>query len=129
MKHSTCLIKCLLWLWMLLPTIPSCGPCVIRGKLEEAMLSGMKNCNRILKMLRGMKLVRRRNQVYSMMNEYGIKPNIITYNTLLDSYCKEGDIDQALHLLEEMQVRGCAPNDVMYNALINGLLISATCRS
>ena len=55
------------------------------------------------------------------MVEFGIKPSVVTYNTLLDSFCKEGEVRQAVDLLFKMQRRGCDPNDVTYNVLINGL--------
>lgn len=40
---------------------------------------------------------------------------------MLDSYFKEGKVQEAMNLLSEMQEKGCGPNDVAYNVLINGL--------
>lgn len=55
------------------------------------------------------------------MAGFGICPTIVSFNTMLDSYRKEGNVQEALDLLSEMQKKGCVPNDVTYNVLINGL--------
>lgn len=82
---------------------------VFNKMVESKFLPDVKNCNRLLKMLRDKKLVHKRKQVYSMMNVYHIEPNIITYNTLLDSYCKEGEVGQALNLLERCKQKAVNP--------------------
>ncbi|KAL0372665.1 UNVERIFIED_CONTAM: hypothetical protein Scaly_0948100 [Sesamum calycinum] len=89
--------------------------------VRNGFLPDVKNCNRILRLLRDRDLVGKAREVYEMMGPFGIKPTIVTYNTMLDSFCKEGNVQQALDLLLEMQRRGCHPNDVTFNVLINGL--------
>uniref|UniRef100_A0A0V0IVU4 Putative pentatricopeptide repeat-containing protein, mitochondrial-like n=1 Tax=Solanum chacoense TaxID=4108 RepID=A0A0V0IVU4_SOLCH len=94
---------------------------VFEKMLRNEMLPDVKNCNRILRNLRDRNLVAKAREVYKMMGEFGIMSTIITYNTMLDLFCREGEVEQALDLLSEMERRECYPNDVTYNILINGL--------
>ncbi|CAN7041787.1 unnamed protein product [Brassica rapa subsp. trilocularis] len=51
----------------------------------------------------------------------GNSPDIVTYNVLINGFCKAGDIDGALKLLNVLQLKGLSPDSVTYNTLINGL--------
>ncbi|XP_051116808.1 pentatricopeptide repeat-containing protein At1g79540 [Andrographis paniculata] len=51
----------------------------------------------------------------------GVLPDIITYNTLINGFCKAGEVDGALKLFNELQIRGLVPDSVTYSTLINGL--------
>lgn len=117
---SVKLLDLLLWVYTKKSMIEQCL-LVFDKMMRNGFLPDVKNCNRILRMLRDRHFVAKAREVYRMMGENGIKPTIVTYNTLLDSYCKEGEVQRALELLSEMQRRGCFPNDVTYNVLINGL--------
>ncbi|KAF8707281.1 hypothetical protein HU200_030290 [Digitaria exilis] len=61
--------------------------------------------------------------VHAEMLQLGIEPSIVTYNTLLDSFLKEGREDKAAMVLKEMETQGigCLPNDVTYNVVISWL--------
>ncbi|XVF49387.1 hypothetical protein PTKIN_Ptkin04bG0007500 [Pterospermum kingtungense] len=90
--------------------------------LRNELLPDVKNCNRILSILRKDKsLVAKFMQVYRLMQEFGINPSVVTYNTMLDFLCKEGEWQQAIELSSEMETRHCFPSDVTFNVLINGL--------
>lgn len=117
---STNLLDLLLWIYTKKSMLEQCLS-VFDKMLRNGLLPNVKNCNRILRMLRDKNLIEKAREVYRAMEEYGIKPTIVTYNTMLDSFCKEGEVRQALDLVLEMQRRGCLPNDVTYNILINGL--------
>lgn len=43
-------------------------------------------------------------------------PDIMTFNTLLNGYCKSKKLDKALDLVQEMQMRELAPDVVTYNS-------------
>jgi len=43
------------------------------------------------------------------------------YNTLIDGYCKAGNISQALKITDDMISKGITPNTVTLNSLILGL--------
>ncbi|KFK42357.1 hypothetical protein AALP_AA2G245700 [Arabis alpina] len=51
----------------------------------------------------------------------GNSPDIVTYNVLINGFCKEGNIDGAIKLLSVLQLKGLSPDSVTYNTLINGL--------
>ncbi|CAN0878213.1 Pentatricopeptide repeat-containing protein At1g22960, mitochondrial [Linum grandiflorum] len=88
---------------------------VFRKMIRNGMLPDVKNCNKILKVLRDKKEEVEAMQVYRMMGEFGVKPTTITYNTMLDLLADPMERD----LLSEMVTAGCAPNDSTYNVLIN----------
>ena len=46
------------------------------------------------------------NKIFIEMQEMGINPDLITYSTLIKGYCKDGSINKALSLLEQMKSRG-----------------------
>jgi pentatricopeptide repeat protein len=48
-------------------------------------------------------------------------PNVEAYTELLDSYAKNGQLDQALVILQLMRKRGVEPNEITYTCLIGGL--------
>nr|CAN69810.1 hypothetical protein VITISV_043106 [Vitis vinifera] len=117
---SVKILDLLIWVYSKKSMVEQCLS-VFDKMIKSRLSPDVKNCNRILRILRDKDLMSKAVEVYRTMGEFGIKPTIVTYNTLLDSYCKGGKVQQGLDLLSEMQRRGCAPNDVTYNVLINGL--------
>ncbi|ERM97018.1 hypothetical protein AMTR_s00122p00003330 [Amborella trichopoda] len=55
------------------------------------------------------------------MSKSGLKPNVITYTTLINRFCKINNASSASAVSREMRKRGCFSNIVTYNALIDGL--------
>ncbi|KAK2369344.1 pentatricopeptide repeat-containing protein [Trifolium repens] len=49
-----------------------------------------------------------------------VKPDIITYNILINACCRACDIERADHLFEELQKNGLSPDSVTYGTLIKG---------
>lgn len=41
---------------------------------------------------------------------------------IIGSICEECDVEKAKRLLREMKGHGCAPNNVMYNVIVQSLL-------
>lgn len=68
------------------------------------------------------KAIRRRmweaNHLFRIMLFKGFKPDVVTYNCLIDGCCKTYRIERALELFEDMVTRGCFPNRVTYNSFI-----------
>lgn len=51
----------------------------------------------------------------------GLKPDKLTYNSVLTYYCKEGNIKKAADIVQTMTANGCEPDMVTYGTLISGL--------
>ncbi|CAA2973060.1 Hypothetical predicted protein [Olea europaea subsp. europaea] len=91
-------------------------------------LPDVKNCNRTLRILRDRNLVGKAREVYGMMGDIGIEPTIVTYNTMLDLFCKKGEV--AKELIVEMLNKRLKVSAYTYNPLIcgycqKGMLIEA----
>lgn len=55
------------------------------------------------------------------MKKAKIKPNIITYSTMLKGHCQTGDISAAFKLGKEMREEAdLVPDEIMYNSLLDG---------
>lgn len=49
-----------------------------------------------------------------------VKPDLITYSTMIKGYCKEKNIEAALVLLDTMQQEQIRADEVLYNSLLDG---------
>lgn len=58
---------------------------------------------------------------YQLLIDSEVVPDIMTYNILINGYCKAGNIDRALKLFEHLKLRGLSPDSVTYGTLIDGL--------
>ncbi|KAJ0860147.1 putative tetratricopeptide-like helical domain superfamily [Helianthus annuus] len=54
------------------------------------------------------------------MVERGEVPNIVTYNSLINGYCLQGEMSKAKTLLDSLMSRGLIPDVITYNSLLNG---------
>merc|ERR1719272_2640256 len=55
------------------------------------------------------------------MKTYQVKPNVITYSTMLKGHCQNGDVHTGFALLEEVRNSpGLKPDEIMYNSLLDG---------
>lgn len=50
----------------------------------------------------------------------GFKLNLVCYNIVIDSLCKDGLLDKAKGLFKEMSERGICPDVVLYSSIIDG---------
>ncbi|KAJ0758735.1 putative tetratricopeptide-like helical domain superfamily [Helianthus annuus] len=50
--------------------------------------------------------------------KFNITPNVFTCNILLKAFCKKGDIEGALKVLDEMPAMGMVPNVVTYTTIL-----------
>ncbi|BAT90671.1 hypothetical protein LR48_Vigan08g159300 [Vigna angularis] len=55
------------------------------------------------------------------MKEMGVTPDVVTYNSLVDVYCKGREIEKAYKVLEEMREQDLSPDVITYTCIIGGL--------
>lgn len=52
----------------------------------------------------------------------GFRPNLITYTTAVDAFCREGRIDEASDLIRKMEKKGVILDAVLYSSWVCGYL-------
>ncbi|WVY89515.1 hypothetical protein V8G54_035029 [Vigna mungo] len=55
------------------------------------------------------------------MKEMGVTTDVVTYNSLVDVYCKGREIEKAYKVLEEIRDRDLSPDVITYTCIIGGL--------
>jgi pentatricopeptide repeat protein len=55
------------------------------------------------------------------MKDNGIRPNIVTFNSLIHALCKADKVDIAWTFLEKMVSAGCTPDTYTYSLFIESL--------
>lgn len=72
-------------------------------------------------LLSGWKTIEEARSFYDEMIQLGCRPDIVTYNTLLDALCKGMDMREAFKIVDEMRENECYPDVKTYTVLIGGL--------
>ncbi|MFS7928010.1 putative tetratricopeptide-like helical domain superfamily [Helianthus anomalus] len=57
----------------------------------------------------------------------GLVPDVFTYSSLLNGYCKSLKIEEAMHLFHEITRKGLKPDIVSYSAMLQGLFRVGRC--
>ncbi|XLS59148.1 hypothetical protein HN51_008903, partial [Arachis hypogaea] len=60
-------------------------------------------------------------EIFQDLSVKGYRPNVRTYNIMINGLCKEGLFKEALALLSKMEGNGCLPNSVTFETLIRAL--------
>ncbi|GKC34183.1 putative tetratricopeptide-like helical domain-containing protein [Tanacetum coccineum] len=55
------------------------------------------------------------------MVKRGMKPNIITYSSLINGYCKNKKVNEALDVFRDIQNKGLIHDVFTYNSMMQGL--------
>ncbi|CAJ1792073.1 unnamed protein product [Sphenostylis stenocarpa] len=55
------------------------------------------------------------------MKGYGCRPCVISYSTIIQCYCQEGNFSRVYELLDEMHAQGCSPNVITYTTIMCAL--------
>ena len=53
------------------------------------------------------------------MKRQDVVADVITYNTLISTFCKGKQLDKALQLFEEMQEQRLVPDVITYSKILN----------
>ncbi|KAL6349814.1 hypothetical protein AAG906_001701 [Vitis piasezkii] len=59
-------------------------------------------------------------QLYLSMRTRGISIDAKTFDSLVNYFCNKGDLHKAAHLVDEMVLDGCIPDEVTWNAVVGG---------
>ncbi|RLN12437.1 pentatricopeptide repeat-containing protein [Panicum miliaceum] len=65
-------------------------------------------------------MVAKSRTFHDTMAAQGHFSDVITYTSIMNGMCVQGDKLGALKLLEEMEAKGCEPNERTYNTLLMG---------
>ncbi|XP_041027986.1 pentatricopeptide repeat-containing protein At3g13160, mitochondrial-like [Juglans microcarpa x Juglans regia] len=49
-----------------------------------------------------------------------IEPDLVSYNTLINSFCQMGSFDSAVSMLDEMEKKGVDPDLITFNTILSG---------
>lgn len=64
--------------------------------------------------------VNRAFQVYLSMRTRGISIEAGTYSSLITCFCKKDDLHKAAHIVEEMVLDGCVPDEGTWSVVVSG---------
>ncbi|XP_077254005.1 uncharacterized protein LOC143892971 [Tasmannia lanceolata] len=56
-------------------------------------------------------------------SELSVTPNVVSYNILIQAFCKMGSLDSAFSVLEIMEDNGVSPDLITFNTLLNGFYV------
>ncbi|KAJ3706457.1 hypothetical protein LUZ61_010162 [Rhynchospora tenuis] len=109
-----------------------CFNALLRTLCQEKSMSDARNVYHSLKhdfrpnantfniLLSGWKSIEEAELLFQEMRDFEIKPNLVSYNCLIDVYCKNHQLDKARKVFEEMREQEINPDVRSYTSLIGG---------
>ncbi|XP_031285227.1 pentatricopeptide repeat-containing protein At1g63400-like [Pistacia vera] len=64
-------------------------------------------------------------QLFDSITRKGYTPNVVCYNTLINWYCKDKEVNQALYLYRKVIYEEIRPDVIIYSTLLIGLFLIA----
>lgn len=61
-----------------------------------------------------------------MISKEGISPDPVTFNVMINGFCRAGEVERAKMIIDFMKKNGCSPNVYNYSALMNGFCKEGT---
>ncbi|XP_009599804.1 putative pentatricopeptide repeat-containing protein At1g02420 [Nicotiana tomentosiformis] len=58
---------------------------------------------------------------FDEMRDLGVEPDVVSYNCLVDVYCKGREMEKAFKVVKEMREKDITPDVITYTSLIGGL--------
>ncbi|XP_059438439.1 putative pentatricopeptide repeat-containing protein At1g02420 [Corylus avellana] len=110
-----------------------CFNALLRTLCQEKTMADARNVYHSLKnqfkpnlqtfniLLSGWKSSEEAKEFFEEMREMGVKPDIVSYNCLVDAYCKGREVDMAYKVVENMRDEDISPDVITYTSLIGGL--------
>ncbi|GFP89467.1 putative pentatricopeptide repeat-containing protein at1g02420 [Phtheirospermum japonicum] len=111
----------------------SCYNALFRSLCQEKSMSDARNVYHSLKpefkpnlqtfniLLSGWKSSDEAESFFNEMRDLGIEPDIVSYNCLVDVYCKGREIEKAYNVISKMRDEGIDLDVFTYTSLIGGL--------
>ncbi|KAJ6378243.1 hypothetical protein OIU78_028480 [Salix suchowensis] len=87
----------------------SCFNALLRTLCQEKSMSDARNSSEEAELF------------FDEMKELGVKPDIVTYNSLIDVFCKGRELEKAYGVVEKMNEEGILPDVITYTSIIGGL--------
>lgn len=72
-------------------------------------------------LLSGWKSYEEAEGFFEEMKQMGIKPDVVSYNCLIDVYCKGREIEKAYKIVDKMREEDILPDVISYTSIIGGL--------
>ncbi|KAM7522843.1 hypothetical protein LguiA_012745 [Lonicera macranthoides] len=72
-------------------------------------------------LLSGWKSAEEAEGFFDEMKGMGVRPDVVSYNCLIDVYCKNREIDKAYKVFDKMREEDISPDVISYTSLIGGL--------
>ncbi|CAK9175464.1 unnamed protein product [Ilex paraguariensis] len=111
----------------------TCYNALLRTLCQEKSMRDARNVYHSLKpefrpdlqtfniLLSGWKSSEEADGFFEEMRQMGIKPDIVSYNCLIDVYCKGREVDKAYKVVEKMKEEEISPDVISYTSIIVGL--------
>ncbi|KAL3002545.1 hypothetical protein AAZX31_08G059900 [Glycine max] len=88
-----------------------------------------RNCSRTVLSLNALLAAYLHSRKYDIVGELfrdlptqlSIKPDLVTYNTIIKAFCEKGSFDSALSVFQEIEEKGLSPDSITFNTLLDGL--------
>ncbi|KAF6140973.1 hypothetical protein GIB67_023996 [Kingdonia uniflora] len=61
-------------------------------------------------------------RLFEELENRGLKPNIVTYNTVINHICKSNNVDEAKELFDSLPSKESQPDTQTFTLMINGLI-------
>lgn len=72
-------------------------------------------------LLSGWKSPEEAESFFGEMQGLGVKPDVVSYNCLIDVFCKGREVEKAFKVVDKMREEDIAPDVISYTSLIGGL--------
>ncbi|CAM8927682.1 unnamed protein product [Rhodiola kirilowii] len=111
----------------------SCFNGLLRALCQEKSMRDARNVYHSLKhkfkpdlqtfniLLSGWKTSKEAEDFFEEMRHMGIQPDIVSYNCLIDVYCKDRELEKAYTVFNNMLEENISPDVITYTSIIGGL--------
>ncbi|XP_010094414.2 putative pentatricopeptide repeat-containing protein At1g02420 isoform X2 [Morus notabilis] len=111
----------------------NCFNALLRTLCQEKSMADARNVYHSLKhsfrpnlqtfniLLSGWKSCEEAEGFFEEMREMGVKPDVVSYNCLVDVYCKGREIEKAFKVVAKMRDEDIQPDVITYTSIIGGL--------